>query len=219
MSAGSISLVIADDHPLVLEGLRNLIGGQADMVIVGEAADGGAACAAVRALRPDVLVVDLKMLPTGGLEVIRQVAREAPGTRTVVLSMHDELPYVWEALRSGALAYVLKSAGRNELLNAVRACASGQRYLSAPLSAAAVDASGSRARGADIDPLETLTRRERQVLLFVAEGMTSAEIAAILGIGVRTVETHRGSVMRKLDFENQAALVRYAIEKGLLSGR
>ncbi|MGE0356368.1 MAG: response regulator [Burkholderiales bacterium] len=219
MTTGRFSVVIADDHSLVLEGLRNLIGTQADMEVVGEATDGRAACEAVRRLRPDVLIVDLKMSPTGGLEVIREVAREAPGTHIVVLSMHDELPYVVEALRGGAIAYVTKCAGRDELLCGVRAAAAGQRYLSTPLSEAALDACGSRSRNAPIDLIETLTRRERQVLLFVAEGMTNAEIAAILGIGVRTVESHRANVMRKLDFENHAALVRFAIEKGLLSGR
>ena len=212
-----ISVFLADDHPLVLEGLRHLVGTQSDLNVVGEETEGQRACDAVRRLRPDVLVVDLKMSPMSGVEVIRQVARDAPATRIVVLSMHDEVPYVWEALHSGALAYVLKSASRDELLHAVRAAASGKRYLSAPLSEELIEAYGRQARSPGVDPLETLTRRERQVLRFAAEGMTSAEIAAMMGIGVRTVESHRASVLRKLDFQNQTELVRYAIQKGIIA--
>ena len=212
-----ISVFLADDHPLVLEGLRHLVGTQSDLNVVGEETEGQRACDAVRRLRPDVLIVDLKMSPMSGVEVIRQVARDAPATRIVVLSMHDEVPYVWEALHSGALAYVLKSASRDELLHAVRAAASGKRYLSAPLSEELIEAYGRQARSPGVDPLETLTRRERQVLRFAAEGMTSAEIAAMMGIGVRTVESHRASVLRKLDFQNQTELVRYAIQKGIIA--
>ena len=212
-----ISVFLADDHPLVLEGLRHLVGTQSDLNVVGEETEGQRACDAVRRLRPDVLIVDLKMSPMSGVEVIRQVARDAPATRIVVLSMHDEVPYVWEALHSGALAYVLKSASRDELLHAVRAVASGKRYLSAPLSEELIEAYGRQARSPGVDPLETLTRRERQVLRFAAEGMTSAEIAAMMGIGVRTVESHRASVLRKLDFQNQTELVRYAIQKGIIA--
>ena len=212
-----ISVFLADDHPLVLEGLRHLVGTQSDLNVVGEETEGQRACDAVRRLRPDVLIVDLKMSPMSGVEVIRQVARDAPATRIVVLSMHDEVPYVWEALHSGALAYVLKSASRDELLHAVRTVASGKRYLSAPLSEELIEAYGRQARSPGVDPLETLTRRERQVLRFAAEGMTSAEIAAMMGIGVRTVESHRASVLRKLDFQNQTELVRYAIQKGIIA--
>lgn len=212
-----ISVFLADDHPLVLEGLRHLVGTQSDLNVVGEETDGPRACDAVRRLRPDVLVVDLKMSPMSGVEVIRHVARDAPATSIVVLSMHDEVPYVWETMHSGALAYVLKSASRDELLHAVRAAASGKRYLSAPLSEELIEAYGRQARSPGVDPLETLTRRERQVLRFAAEGMTSAEIAAMMGIGVRTVESHRASVLRKLDFQNQTELVRYAIQKGIIA--
>lgn len=216
MTAGPISVVVSDDHPLVLEGLRNLIDGQADMEVVGETTDGLATIEMTRRLRPCVLVVDLMMSPVSGIEVMRQLTRDVPRTHIVVLSMHDELPYVREALQSGALAYVLKCASRVELLNAVRAAASGRRYLSPPLSEQIVEVYGTRARGSSVDPLETLTRRERQVLRFVAEGMTSAEVAAMLGIGVRTVESHRAAVLRKLDFKNQTELVRYAIQKGII---
>jgi DNA-binding NarL/FixJ family response regulator len=212
-----ISLYLLDDHPLVLEGVRHALDAESDMKVVGEESDPARACEALPSVRPDVLVVDLQMERIPGLEVVRYVVREVPGTRVVVLSMHDEVPYVWEAMRTGARAYVLKYARREELLQAVRTVMAGARYLSPPLSDGRVEAYGQTARcSASIDPLDILTRREREVVRHAAAGMTNAEIAATIGIGVRTVETHRASALRKLDLQSQTDLVRFAISKGIV---
>ena len=212
-----ISAYLLDDHPLVLEGVRHALDTEPDMEVVGQESNPARACEALPALRPDVLVVDLQMEQVPGLEVVRFVAREVPSTRVVVLSMHDELPYVWEALRTGARAYVLKCAGREELLQAVRAVVAGARFLSPPLSEGRADAYGQRAScSAIVDSLDILTRREREVLRRAATGMTNAEIAATIGIGIRTVETHRASALRKLDLQSQTDLVRFAISKGIV---
>jgi DNA-binding NarL/FixJ family response regulator len=212
-----ISVYLLDDHPLVLEGVRHALATEADMKVVGEESDPTRACEALASLRPDVLVVDLHMGGITGLEVIRYVAREIPGTRVIVLSMHDELPYVWEATRAGARAYVLKCAGREELLQAVRAVMGGARYLSPPLSDGRVEAYGQGAHcRPGVDSLDILTRREWEVLRHAASGMTNAEIAATIGIGVRTVETHRASALHKLNLQSQTDLVRFAISKGIV---
>jgi DNA-binding NarL/FixJ family response regulator len=212
-----ISVYLLDDHPLVLEGVRHALDTQPDIQVVGEECDATRACELLPMLRPDVLVVDLQMASMPGLEVIRYIAREVESTRVVVLSMHDELPYVWEAMRIGARAYVLKCAGREELLQAIRAVMAGARYLSAPLSDGRLDAYGQNAWcSGSIDPLDILTRRERELLRHAATGMTNAEIAATMGIGVRTVETHRASALHKLDLQSQTDLVRFAISKGIV---
>jgi DNA-binding NarL/FixJ family response regulator len=212
-----ISVYLLDDHPLVLEGVRHALDTESDMEVVGEESDPARACEALPALRPDVLVVDLQMESIPGLEVVRYVARDIPDTRVVVLSMHDELPYVWEAMRVGARAYVLKCAGRDELLQAVRTVVAGARFLSPPLSDGRVEAYGQMARcTASIDPLDILTRREREVVRHAATGLTNAEIATTMRIGVRTVETHRASALHKLNLQSQTDLVRFAISKGIV---
>lgn len=212
-----IGVYLLDDHPLVLDGLRHVLGSQPDIAVVGEETDAARAFDVLQRLHPDMLLVDLKMSPVSGLDVVRRVNREWPTVRIVVLSMHDEVPYVWEALRCGARGYVLKCAGRDELLHAVRTVTAGSRYLSPPLSDGRVDAYAKRAWcTASVDPLETLTRREREVFRQAASGMTNAEIAGAMQIGVRTVETHRASALRKLDLHSPTDVVRFAISKGIV---
>ena len=211
------SLLIVDDHPLVLIGLRDFLSAQRDMRVIGTESDPTKAPEAVSRLKPDVMIVDLMMPGLSGLELIRQVHQTSPDMRIVVLSMYSDAAYVAEALHAGATGYAPKSAKPDELLHAIRATMRGERYLSPPLSEEQVDRHSQRVRQPGVEPHELLTRREREVLRLVADGKTSAAIAALLGIGVRTVESHRANLLSKLDLHNQAELVRYAIEYGLVS--
>jgi DNA-binding NarL/FixJ family response regulator len=212
-----LSVVLADDHQIVREGLRALLKGVPDLRLVGEAADGREALRLVEELRPDVLVADLMMPGLPGFELTRQVRRSSTSTHVVVLSMHADVPYVLEALRSGAAAYVVKDAGAEELVKAIRSAAGGERYLSPPLSEAALGAFGKQ-RGVQNDPFETLTAREREVLRLTADGLSGTAVAEQLGISPRTVETHRANIMRKLGVKNQKELIRYAVQRRLTTG-
>jgi DNA-binding NarL/FixJ family response regulator len=212
-----LTLVLADDHRIVRQGLRALLGTEPDVRLVGEAADGLEALRLVTRLRPDVLVLDLMMPGLGGLEVARRVTRRSPQTRIVILSMYANEAYVVEALRAGAAAYVLKVSGAEELMRAVREAAAGRRFLSPAISEHALERYAEQARG-PADPYETLTAREREVLQLTAEGLSSAAAASRLFISPRTVESHRANLMRKLGLHNQRELVRFAAERGILPG-
>jgi two-component system, NarL family, response regulator NreC len=211
-----ISIVLADDHPVVRRGLRALLGSEPGLVIVGEAGDGLEAVRIVERLRPDVLLLDLMMPGLGGLEVLRVVRRRAPATRVAVLSMHNTPAFVAAALLNGATGYLLKGCDEGDLIRAVREVAAGRRALSPPVTDRAIDAYIEQARAAPIDPHDTLSTRERQVLQLVAEGNTGGEIAARLHISPRTVENHRANLMRKLALKNHSDLVRYALRRGLI---
>jgi two-component system response regulator NreC len=210
------SIVLADDHHVVRQGLRALLSAEPDLTILGEAADGLTATEIVERLRPDVLVVDPMMPGRNGLEVTRQVARRGGRTRVVLLSMHANEGYVLEALRNGATAYVLKDGTAAELIRAVREAAAGRRYLSPPLSERAIETYLAKAESTPLDLHETLTTREREVLQLVAEGHTNAAISARLFISPRTVEIHRAHLMRKLGLRNQTDLIRFALRRGIL---
>jgi two-component system, NarL family, response regulator NreC len=210
------TIVLADDHAVVRQGLRALLEKEPGFSIVGEAADGLKVADLVKSLSPSVLVLDLMMPGLGGLDVTRQVVRRSPQTRIVILSMHANDAYVLEALRSGAAAYVLKDSSASELVRAIREVTAGRRYLTPPLSESAIRAYMERTKCAEIDPYEALTPREREVLHLAAEGLSSAEIAGRLGISPRTAESHRASVLRKLDLHSQTDLIRYAIRRGIL---
>ena len=211
-----IRIVLADDHPVVRAGVRNLLEAEPDMQVVGEVHEALRIDSEVDRLQPDVLVLDLHMPDLHGLEVARRVTKRTPRTRIVVLSMHANEAYVVQALRNGALGYVLKGAPPQSLIDGVRAVAAGQRYLSPPLAAEVVDAYPARAGGAPLDEYDTLTGREREVLHLVAQGNSSTEIAAKLFISPRTVETHRANIMRKLDLHSHTELIRYAMGRGLI---
>jgi DNA-binding NarL/FixJ family response regulator len=197
--------------------VRALLEAEPDFAVVGEAADGLEAVRVVERLRPDVLVLDLMMPGLSGLEVLRIVRDRSSETRVVVLSMHSISAFVAEALKSGATGYVLKGSSEEDLVRAVRDAAAGRRFLSAPVTERAIDAYIEQSRSAELDPHETLTPREREVLQLAAEGKTSSEIAARLHISHRTVENHRARLMQKLGLQNQSELVRYALRKGLIS--
>ena len=212
----NVTLLLADDHHVVRQGLRALLEAEPDFRVVGEASDGLEVADLVERLQPRVLIVDLMMPGLNGLEVTRQVSKRSPQTRVLILSMHSNEAYVLEALRNGAAAYVLKDSSATDLVHAVREVAAGRRYLSPPLSERALDTYRQRAKEATLDIYETLTTREREVLHLAAEGHTNAEIAARLGISPRTAETHRANLMRKLGLQTQTDLVRYALRRGII---
>ncbi|HEX6838878.1 MAG TPA: response regulator transcription factor [Polyangia bacterium] len=209
-------ILLADDHQVIIDGLKALLSGEPDMEVVGQATDGLQVLPKVLELKPDVLVLDLMMPGLGGLEVARQMKERAPSTKVIVLSMHANDAYVVEALRNGASGYVLKQAEARALVDAIRAVSAGGRFLSPPLSEEKLERWEMDAKAAPFDPYDTLSTREREVLQLAAEGLTSAAIGERLAIGKRTVETHRANLQRKLGVKTQADLVRFAVKKGLV---
>jgi two-component system, NarL family, response regulator NreC len=212
----TISIVLADDHPVVRRGMRTLLESQADFSIMGEAGDGLETVRLVERLRPDVLVLDLMMPGLSGLEVLRIARQRSPQTRTVVLSMYSSNAFIAEALKNGSTGYVLKGCTEENLIRSVREAAEGRRFLSPQVSEIAIDAYIAQAQPGAFDPHETLTAREREVLQLAAEGKTCSEIAGRLHISQRTAENHRASLMRKLGLQNQTQLVRYALRRLLI---
>jgi two-component system response regulator NreC len=210
------TIILADDHHVVRQGLRALLEAEPDFSVVGEAADGLQVLNLVERLQPDVLVLDLMMPGLNGLEVMREIARRSLRTRVVILSMHSNEAYVLQALRSGVAGYVLKESTASDLAQAVREAMAGRRYLSSPLSARAIEAYIEKAEVTTLDVYETLTSRERQVLQLAAEGLNNTQVAARLSISARTAETHRANVMRKLSLHSQTDLIRYALKHGIL---
>jgi DNA-binding NarL/FixJ family response regulator len=216
MSSKPTTIVLADDHRIVREGLSALLKAEPDFSIIGEVGDGLAALELIKKSHPDVVVLDLMMPGLNGLEVARQISKQMPQVRIVILSMYDDEGFVLEALANGVSAYVLKDAGSADLVRAVREVAAGHHYLSPPLSDRAIDAYQQIARAGAVDKYETLTTREREVLHLSVEGHTNSEIATRLGISVRTAETHRSRLMHKLGIHTQVDLIRYAIRRGII---
>jgi two-component system, NarL family, response regulator NreC len=186
-------------------------------MVVGEVADGLDVVGLVERIKPHVLVTDLMMPGIGGIEVTRQLRTRVPGTRVVVLSMHIAESFVLEALKGGAAGFVPKDAPSTELVRAIREVAAGRRYLSPPLSDAVIAAYVDKAKEGVVDVYDTLTRREREVLYLAAQGLTSKEVARRLDVSPRTAESHRANLMKKLGLKGQTDLVRYALNRGLLS--
>jgi DNA-binding NarL/FixJ family response regulator len=206
-----IRVVVADDHAVVRAGVRAVLGTEPDVQVVAEAADASATCEAVRAHRPEVLLLDWT-LPGDGRSVLDRLRTEAPGTRVCILSMHQDGGTVRDALAAGASGYVVKGAGIEHLVLALRRVAAGQRFL----DRAAEEALQAGPEPASDPEWERLTPRERLVLRRVAEGRTNREIAAELSLSPKTVDTHRTNVMRKLGVHDAQALARYAVRRGLL---
>lgn len=211
-----IRIALAEDHHIVRQGLRMLFEAEPTFQLVGEASDGLEALKLVEAQSPDILVTDLMMPRLNGLEVARTVTSRHPKTRVIILSSHADEPYVMEALRVGATAYVLKDSTAEDLVKAVNEVMAGRRYLSPILAERAYTGYVQRPGESTLDVFETLTQRERMVLHLAAEGLSSTEIATRLFISPRTAETHRANLMRKLDLRSQTDLVRFAIRKGVI---
>jgi DNA-binding NarL/FixJ family response regulator len=212
---GPIRVLVADDHMIVRSGIRHVLESESGFEVVGEAGSGGEALALTSELKPDVVVLDISMPDQSGLEVAARIREDLGSARVLILSMHNNAEYVLESVRAGAHGYLLKDTAATDLREAIRAVCRGESYFSPPvasrLSAAVRGELGSRPVG-----LELLTGRERDVLLGVARGLTNKEIAAELGISHRTVESHRESLMRKLQIRTVAELTRFAIGAGIV---
>jgi DNA-binding NarL/FixJ family response regulator len=204
-------VLIADDHPLIRQGLRTLLE-QHGFTVVGEAADGREAAQLAQKLEPDVAVLDLAMPLLNGLDAAREITRASRRTKTIVVTVHTADQYVLAALQAGVRGYVLKSQATAELVQAIQEVMRGGRYLSPGISEAVVQAYLAKT---DL-PADPLTPREREVLQLIAEGKTTKDIAGLLGLSVKTVESHRTRLMEKLDIRQTAGLVRYAIRRGLI---
>jgi len=213
----TVNIVLTDDHPIVRQGLRALLQAESGFAVVGEASDGLEAIKLLERCKPDVLVLDLMMPGMNGLEVLRQSKQVSSQTRVIVLSMHSNEAYVLEALKRGALGYVLKDSSSTDLIQAIREVVTGRRYLSPPLSERAIEAYVQKGQDTGENPDTTLTTREREVFQLAAEGHTNQEIADLLSISPRTVEIHRAKMMHKLGLHHQADLVRYAMRRGILT--
>jgi two-component system, NarL family, response regulator NreC len=211
-----ISLILADDHPVLRFGLSAVISGQPDFEVVAEASSGLETIKLVERFQPNVLVTDLMMPHLNGLEVARQLSARFKRLGIIVLSAHSDEAYVVQALRNGARGYVLKDAPTQCLLEAIRTVHRGMIYLSPPLSEREVEIFAQQSRNSHGDPFEVLTGREREVLQLTAEGQTGYAIASLLGISARTAENHRANLMRKLNLNNQSEVIRFALRRGLL---
>lgn len=210
-----LRVFVADDHGVLRAGLRLLIDAQPDMQVVGEAGDGSSTLQLVTELQPDLILLDLTMPGLGGLEILPLLRQRVPGSRILILTMHDNEGYLRQALGAGAAGYVLKGAVDSELLNAIRAVARGETYIHSAITHKLLESIQPSAAPSD-DPWESLSSRELEVLRLVALGYTNSEIAEQLSISVKTVETYRARGMEKLNLRTRAELVRAAIAKGLL---
>jgi DNA-binding NarL/FixJ family response regulator len=212
----NVTILLADDHPFVRRGVRNLLEAETDFSVVGEADDGLLVVQMAEKLRPDILVVDIMMPNLNGLEVLKQVRHRSPKTRNIVLSMHSADPYVVEAFRSGASGYILKDGAPDELINAIRQVLLGDKYLSPKLPERLIVAVTVSPENVKQDKYETLTDREREIFQMASAGKTAAEIAEILSISPRTVELHRNRMMGKLGLHTQTDLVLYAVKRRII---
>ena len=212
-----INIVLADDHKVVRKGLKALLSTEPDFNIVGEVEDGLDTVSLVERIKPDILVLDLMMPGMNGLEVTRTLNSRGAKTGIVILSMHNCDAYICQALRFGAKAYVLKEAPPEELVKAIREVMAGRSYLCSALSENILIQYQSQKEDNKTDPYLKLTPREKEIMILAVNGLPSKDIAAKLCLSTRTVETHRTNLMQKLDLHNQAQLVQYALQIGIIS--
>jgi DNA-binding NarL/FixJ family response regulator len=209
-----VTVALADDHAIVRQGVRTLL--ERTFRIVGEATDGIEAIRLVERTHPDILVLDMMMPHLNGLEVMRQLRPRFPNLRMIVMSMHDDLPNVSQAVVAGAAGYVLKQSNGTDLINAIQTTFGGDHFFSKPLCEEEISLYLQETQASSSDPLATLTTREREILQLVAEGHTSQQIGKLLFISPRTAEVHRANLMRKLKVSSKAELIRYAMTQGLV---
>jgi len=209
------TIVVADDHKIVREGLVKLLETRSDFQVIGEASDGEEAVQMVLEKQPDVVLMDIWMPRLSGIDATRRIGKKGLPAKILVLSMHESRSYVEEVLRAGAAGYIVKNSASTDLLHAIDAVRSGASYLSPAITQQVVDAI---ARPGDAAPsgVAMLTDREREVLQLIAEGLSSKEIANVLGVSLKTVDSHRSNLMEKLDIHKVSGLVRFAIRAGLV---
>ena len=206
-----IRIVLADDHVLVRQGLKSLLERE-HFQVVAEASDGQDAVKLVETHKPDIAILDISMPTLNGIDAARGLARSSPKTKTILLTQHEEEQYIHEALEAGVKGYVLKNQVANDLIQAIRQVGRGEFYLSPGISRAVMEAYRSKSER----PADPLTARERQVLQLIAEGKSTKDTASVLGISVKTAESHRMRLMQKLNIHETASLVRYAVRRGLI---
>ncbi|MFH0990185.1 MAG: response regulator transcription factor [bacterium] len=216
-------IVLVDDHILVRAGIRSLLEQLPNIIVVGEANDGREAIRIIRENNPDIVLMDIAMTGLNGLQALEYINQQFPSVQVLILSMHANEEYVLKALRYGASGYLLKESAVNELELALTAIKRGNKYLSPPISRQVIDQYTKRLVDVEespqppVNPLDQLTLRQREVLQLIAEGKSTKEIATALNLGVKTVETHRTELMRKLNIHDVTGLVRFAIQVGLIS--
>jgi DNA-binding NarL/FixJ family response regulator len=211
-------VLIADDHPLIRSGLRALLARESDFEVVGEAADGYQALELVEQLKPDVVMLDVSMPRLNGIDVAQKISEKTPSTRIIIVSIHSDEGYVLRALKAGAKGYLLKASPEGDILNAVRAVAAGQAYLSPEISRLLVEeyVREMRFRGVE-DSYDLLSIREKEILQLLASGSTNRQVAELIHVSLATVETHRTNIFQKLGIHSLPELILYAVRKGLLT--
>ena len=211
-----IRVLLADDHTILRDGIRALLEDQADIDVIGEAEDGISTVKMTAQLQPDVVVMDIAMPLLNGLEATRQIQRDTPQAKVLILTMHENEEYIRQVLAAGALGYVLKDAAARDLLSAIRSVYHGEAVLSPAITRLVIE---DYLRWGDIRPPDTsngLTPREREVLQLIAEGYTNKDIAEILCLSVKTIQSHRTNLMSKLDLHDRGELIKYAIQKKII---
>lgn len=211
-----IRILLVDDHPIVLDGIKSHLAAQPEFEVVGEATNGQEGVRKARQLKPDLVLLDISMPHMSGLEAVSLLRRQVPEARVAVLTMHNNKEYIAQVVRLGARGYMLKDTSPTELVQAIKLIHGGGVYFSPKVSKALVDEVVAQG-AAPVPTTPALSDREREVLVLIANGNSNKEIAHRLGIGVRTTETHRERVMRKLDIHSVAGLTKYAIARGMVN--
>ena len=213
-----IRVLLVDDHTILREGIKMLLEAQPDVEVVGEAEDGEEAVAKARALKPDVVLMDVAMPKLNGLEATRQIKKEDPNAQVLILSMHETEEYILPILEAGASGYVVKQTAAQELVSAIRAVYNGNSFLYPTVARKVIESFLKRNQPSKPDPTrDVLTERELEILKMVAEGLSNQQIAEKLFLSIKTVQAHRANIMEKLDIHDRVELVKYAIRNGLVN--